>query len=950
MFETRSASLRAPTPLTPQQAEAVRAREVSVVLSSGAGCGKTHVLTERYLSHLRDDEAEVGQVVAITYTERAARQMRERIRAALRREVVDAATDEQAEHWARHLRGLEAAQICTIHAFAAALLRQNAVEAGVDPRFDVLEDVLAVNLEQEALAACLQRLLIAPSREGDDLQRLVREYGWRPVVEAVQELVRTRDVPAWNVWLGKSPVQIASEWCDRACNVVQPTYVHHVIATNTKIARCQRLLQQTPPKAGSPISANAAFILETVPRLGAATDLPATLGQLKEAAKVGKEREKAWSSKEVYEEIKEAFSEFREEVRGLSARLFPEVPADLAVAAEIGQCFVRVANEAARSYRERKRRDGVLDFHDLLVEARDLLRDWPEVRARLQQRYRYLLIDELQDTDPVQMELVELLCGGGLTAGTLFAVGDHKQSIYRFRGADVQLFRQLRQQMPHAGRLGLTRNFRSQPAILDFANALLGHRLEDFEPLEPHLTQVNPGPCTEFLWTPRGDKESVTEARTREARTIARRIAAMVHGEALVAERPGGTAQLRAVRPGDIVLLFRAMTSAHLYEAALREQSLDYYLVGGRAFFAQQEIYDLLNLLRALENPRDAISLTGTLRSPFCCLSDEALFVLTRHEDGLWAGLHDPACHARLPRDQQETAARAGRYLDRWRTLKDRLPIARLLGEVFADSGYDAAMQFEFLGDRKLANLWKLQELARAFDRSGLFGLADFIQRLGDLVRLQPREEQAATQPERADVVRLMSIHQAKGLEFPVVFLPDLVYKAGGSFLPVAVWTSRLGCVCRPPKDEEAEPPFPDFAWKLGRLTEEMEEWQEELRTLYVACTRAQDYLVLSGALPEPFAPTNAWTLVLAERFDPRSGACLASDIPTERVPGVRVMEFSAFPEEHTPERTERREGRARLSAEDEAAALHPIPVQNVRNDRSWPQFDAEDGSDANSW
>src|SRR5262249_13896305 len=148
-------------------------------------------------------------------------------------------------------------------------------------------------------------------------------------------------------------------------------------------------------------------------------------------------------------------------------------------------------------------------------------------------------------------------------------------------------------------------------------------------------------------------------------------------------------------------------------------------------------------------------------------------FILSRPRDGLWAGLHDPATWGRLPADQREAADRARRHLDRWHGLKDRLPIARLLGAVFADSGYDAAPQFEHLGDRKLANLWKLVDLARTFDRSGLFGLAEFITRLGDLVRSQPREEQAATQPENVDVVRLMSIHQAKGLEFPVVFVPD---------------------------------------------------------------------------------------------------------------------------------------------------------------------------------
>src|SRR5262249_55218930 len=155
------------------------------------------------------------------------------------------------------------------------------------------------------------------------------------------------------------------------------------------------------------------------------------------------------------------------------------------------------------------------------------------------------------------------------------------------------------------------------------------------------------------------------------------------------------------VRLGDVVLLFRAMTNVELYEGALRRYGLDYYLVGGRAFFAQQEIYDLLNLLRALENPQDRVSLAGALRSPFCCLSDDVLVVLTPSAEGPSAGLHDEATCARLPAGQRPRAERARRFLDRWHALKDRVPIARLLGEVLADSGYDAATQFEFLGDRK---------------------------------------------------------------------------------------------------------------------------------------------------------------------------------------------------------------------------------------------------------
>jgi ATP-dependent helicase/nuclease subunit A len=871
--------------LTPQQRAAVARRGTSVVLASGAGCGKTHVLTARYLSHLRDDLADVGQVVAITFTDRAARQMRERIRAAVAAERAAAATPEAAARWARHLRDLDTAPISTIHAFCGNLLRQSAVTAGLDPRFEVLDEVLAANLRAEALADCLQALLTSPSPVGEDLRELVVLYGWDATVETLKSLVPLADAPAWSAWCARPPGEVAADWLGPGRAALLPGWIAYLVAASPKVAGCLRLLERTVC-TGPLMKANVARLLAETPRLHEAPDLAAAVAELTEAAKVGKERAKAWPDEETYEEVKKALEGFREE---LPARLglFAERPEGLAEAVAVGQRFLRVAAEAARAVQDRKQRAGVVDFQDLLVTVRDLLRDHRDVRQSLQQRVRFVLVDELQDTDPVQMEVIEHLCGVGLLHGKLFAVGDHKQSVYRFRGAEVALFQDLRRRVAAEGRLGLTVNFRSQPAVLQFVNALFRRRVADYEPLAAHRPQATAGPCVEFLWSRRGEKESAAEGRAREADALARHVAALVAGgEPRVRDGAGG---LRPVRPGDVVLLFRSMSHVAVYEAALRRHGLDYYLVGGRAFFAQQEIYDLLNLLRALENPLDAVSLAGTLRSPFGCLSDEALFVLARHPEGLWAGLHDPDTGAKLPADQRADAARARRFLRRWHSLKDRLPIAELLGAVFADCGYDAAMLFEFLGERKLANLWKLTDLARAFDRSGLFGLADFIARLGDLVSDQPREEQAATQPENADVVRLMSIHQAKGLEFSVVAVADAAAAAGGPRLGVARWDRDRGCPVRPPGEDDP-PPFCDFGWRLGRAAEALADWQEDLRTLYVACTRAEDHLILSAALTDPPRPATTWMLTLAEQFDLTTGACRDPEVPPGERPEVRVV------------------------------------------------------------
>jgi ATP-dependent helicase/nuclease subunit A len=906
--------------LTPQQAVAVGHRGSSVVLASGAGCGKTHVLTARYLSHLTADAAEVGQVVAITFTERAAREMRDRIRAAVG----------ELPNAARHLRNLETAPIATIHSFCGNLLRQFAVPAGLDPGFEVLDDVLSANLRAEALNGCLQGLLVAPETvpAAAALRELVVLFGWKPVVEALDGLLLAVDRPGWEAWLARSPEGIAAEWAGSGRAALLPEWVGYLCAASPKVAGCLALLERVR-SANPQVNANLARIVTETPRLHTAADPSAAVEELAELAKVGRSGKKDWPDAAVYEAVKEAFAAFRDDLpRRL--KLFAATPDGIADAARVGQWFLRVAGAADDAYRARKRRAGVLDFQDLLVLARDLLRDRADVRDALRARFRFLLLDELQDTDPVQMELVELLCGGGLEHGKLFAVGDHKQSIYRFRGAEVGLFQNLRKSVAAEGRLGLSRNFRSQPGVLKFVNAAFARRLADYEPLEAHHPGAGGAENVEFLWSvpesraggvsplsggtaqgadaPRsGAYESVTAVRAREADAIAARVVQLLDDPTPRVLGRDGTA--RRVERKDVVLLFRSMSHVATYEAALRRHGLDYYLVGGRAFFAQQEVYDLLNLLRAVENPQDAASLVGALRSPFCGLSDEAVFLLAGHPDGPWAGLHDADRLATLPADQRPAAERALRFLTGWRAVKDRLPISRLLNRVFADSGYDAAMQFEFLGDRKLANLWKLVDLARSFDRTGLFGLHEFTARLGDLVARQPREEQAATLPENADVVRLMSIHQSKGLEFPVVIVPDIAAAARGGIQPVARWHRGLGCLVKLPAefedaDEEAgeAPPFSDFADRLGRTADQLADWQEDLRVLYVACTRARDLLTLSAGLPEPLPeavaglPTgvpakaaNHWTLMLAERFDLRTGCCLAADVKPEDAPAVRV-------------------------------------------------------------
>ncbi len=540
--------------LTEQQRTAVELRGASVVLASGAGCGKTHVLTARYLSHLTTDAAAVGQVVAITFTERAAREMRDRIRTAV----------EKLPDSARHLRDLETAPIATIHAFCGNLLRQFAVPAGLDPAFEILDEVLAANLRTEAVTACLHGLLERSDEAAIALRELVVLFGYPAVVEAVDSLLLEVDRPAWQAWLAQSPEEIAAEWSGPVRAKLLPEWVAYLCAASPKISRCLALLERVS-SPNAEVMKNVRRLVAEVPKLHEAPDLAAKIEELTELAKVGRSGKKDWPDEAMYEAVKKAFEDFRGDLPK-RFEVFTAGADGVADAARIGQCFLRVALAADDAYRARKKRAGVLDFQDLLTLTRDLLRDHADVREQLRHRFRFLLLDELQDTDPVQMELVDLLCGDGLQRGKLFAVGDHKQSIYRFRGAEVGLFRNLRETVAAEGRLGLTRNFRSQPGVLKFVNALFAKRIADYEPLEAHCTSASDAANVELLWATPDTASSSGDLRAAEADAIASRITELLADPSPCILGKDGTP--RRVERKDIVLLFRSMTHVAIYEAA----------------------------------------------------------------------------------------------------------------------------------------------------------------------------------------------------------------------------------------------------------------------------------------------------------------------------------------------------------------------------------------------
>lgn len=868
-------------PLTREQFAALDMRAGSVALSAGAGCGKTYVLTQRYLSHLEasgkwaEPETEIEDLVAITFTDRAAREMRDRIRTECRRRVKECPAEE-AEHWLKLLRSLDSARISTIHSFCTSLLQAHAVEAGLDPHFAVLEPAQAGTVLAELVADFLRQKL---SELDEAALELAHHYDLGRLQSLLMELLGERHRIDFAVWRNVPPSDLVVRWKRFLEEILWPQQAR-LLGTCYPSQDLAAVLKAHVPS--HPVMAERRqLLLDGLSQLAASGESAPSreiLAELNQVARVkGTGRGKAWESESVYEEVKSRLKDFREQVKAAAARFTWN--ADRALeAADLGLKLLALAAEVNDLYDARKRELRGLDFDDLVGRARDLLADpaHEQLRNRLARRTRLLLVDEFQDTDPVQADLVRLLCDGVVGDGKLFIVGDSKQSIYRFRGADPKVFRALREEIPAAGRLPLSQNFRSQPQILHFVNYLFVQELggeSEYEPLVPFHPQVAAGPCVEFLWAlpeteeQRSAQESVEIKRRREAEWIARRLRQLLdEGEPLVRDEQNGEPVARPLRAGDVAVLFRALTDLAYYEPAFRKYGLEYYLVGGQAFFAQQEVYDLLNLFKAIALPTDEISLAGVLRSPFFNLTDETLYWLTRQSRSLSRGFDSTMPPPQLNPQQRQAVLFAQQTLADLRDAKDRLPIAELVKLALAKTGYDATLVAEFMGERKLANLNKLVDLARSFDRSGFLTFSDYITQLSEFVAKQPKEPPAATQPETSNVIKVMSIHQAKGLEFPLVVVPDLGRASNASRSSVA-FDPHLGPLVRPPKSEPGATGKQLFDW-----IESAEDEAEQVRLLYVAATRAADYLILSSGLENLEKPSSQWMQLLARRFDLAGG------------------------------------------------------------------------------
>jgi len=817
------------------------------LVEAGAGSGKTSQLVKRMLALICEGEAAVTNIAAITFTRKAAAQLRERCQVRLEEEYRKAIPGVHFDRLGDALRDLDRCFIGTVHAFCSHLIRERALEAGLDPGFTEVEGVEETLLEQASWSeyldqvrlfgdgrlAALMRLGVNPT----DLQALYSRLAAAPDVTAV-----CTDVPAPDL----EPARAA------------------VSAFLTQAAA--RLPQAPPPGGWDPLQKvlRQAIGLARVLDLQEARSLVRVLMVLDKAS--AKPTLNRWPTATEAREVEATFLGFRLEWAVPTLQVWREY---------LYPILIRFALPGVGLYAQRRRERSLLNFQDLLMTATALLRDHPHVRRYFARRYTHLLVDEFQDTDPIQAELMLLLTGEPSTEtdwrqvsprpGALFVVGDPRQSIYRFRRADITVYQQFKERLVTAGGevLHLTANFRSVQAIGTWVDPIFQHLL----PVAANPYQAAYGPMHTTLANPaqavfHGIYQIKVPRMNRHAHALianhdAARVAWACAGNVQLARTPDEVAEGidPAARPGDFLILATRRDWLACYARALETYGVPFTVTGGRGFGEGEEITELLTLLQAVADPEDTVALVGALRGRYTGLPDDLLYRFRKA--GGWF-------HYVRPQTDLvgcEVVLEALERIRRYGQLARQLPPAAAIEAIVADLGIIPFALSGEMGGSRAGNLLKAVELLRATQAADLAeAIAQFetILETGDVAEGQVGAESV-------NAVRLMNLHRAKGLEAHVVFLVDP--SESPDHAPTAhVRRSEEGSVgyylAQRQRGYQVERIAQPVGWAQWEAEDAKYDAAERLRLLYVAATRARSAVVVSRYPDKeegPWAPLSQW-------------------------------------------------------------------------------------------
>lgn len=903
--------------LTKEQKEAVTIIGRDICVNAGAGSGKTRVLVERFVHLVRGCNVPVNDILTITFTEKAANEMKVRIADTFKRYGMK---KEQEE--------VELAYISTIHGFCARLLRENAGEAMVDPQFDILEEFEA-NRMQEIILNDLLNYWADKERKSFDI--LLSRLDFHP-----ENRNTARRVPGFSANImeiyakirsvGTRLADIVISESKNGIQFIMPRLCNNIINQIMEIV-VFRKTKDMSPSTNKLIDKIIEFqpLIEKV-NLGqegaGLKDEPSPVALLKELV--------ANIKLNVSKDVKALLKGLREDLILLIGLLVEE---DSILVKKTVQKLLIEFND---QYSEEKRRRGLLDFSDLEEKAKELLEARHGLRNEIREGFKHILIDEFQDINRLQKSIIDLLRKGKDT----FGVGDVKQSIYGFRNAEMDVFLEYQDEVKrdNGGVIYLDQSFRSRPEILAFINLNFTNiwpskkgkdacpepvKVEEAEGSRPPLPIWHQGetnkpkstsdfeyrslytslkfdqkekPSIELILSVGDDKEA---ARRAEASKLAERIKEIVENRELTLPHSGNGIDKR-LSYADIAILFRSTKDIKIYERELSALDIPYYTFSSSGFFKSREVTDMLNFLKILNNPLDDIAMAGLLRSPFVGLDDDSLFWLSnkrpRHlnannrlpdlKDPVSPYNNEPSHNIQYPwlieavedvDSISEIRPKAREKIKHFysllmglRSMSGRLAVWRIIDEILARTDYGSNMLLYHNGKRRYANLKKIIQLCKKYEEGTTFNLKDFINIVRDYKFKEIREADAPTEAEEGNVVRLMTIHSAKGLEFPVVIVADLGRENISSRRSIE-FSREKGITFKliNPSTMEADKPL-SYIELIDELNEK--EAQEAKRLLYVAMTRAQEHLILAGCMSKKERNTiiaGEWLNVVLFNLDP---------------------------------------------------------------------------------
>ncbi len=832
------------TSLTPHQGKALDYKK-HISLTANAGSGKTFVLSKRYLEIALNENLSLRNIAAITFTDKAAGELYQKIAKETDSRIKEAENKSLVEKLELIRRQLVSANISTIHSFCIDILRENPVEAGIDANFTPIDEIFSDELVELSVEEIIKKSLEDPNAK-DELKYLIRLFSSKYIFsrELNSSIKHRRNLlNLASIVYNKSCEEIAKKFYDTFLSFSEKILTKDLKEIIEAVRKINSVVLKSSPKNAAALEIKN--ILRKLEKKSKIEDILELLGGLKDnilTRSGGTVAIKGYLNREDSINLQGEIRLVEDFLGKLGYFQIPPNHKDVEIElAKFGKTFINFFNKSLELYNEKKKEGGYLDYEDILLFAQEILQN-EDVRKSLSEKFKYIMIDEYQDTNELQYNIF-LPILDNLKKGNLFIVGDEKQSIYMFRDAELEIFNRTKDDITEKdgkdSLLSLPDSFRMVPNLCLFINALFKNLFNNPNQLFNEVEHTDvvcardddmPG-TVEILLAETSDEE---DEEIAEANLLSERILKLVHDD---------TSEDK-IQWGDIAILCRKRKSFLELEKSFIRKNIPYSIIGGKGFYQRQSIYDIYNYFSFLLDQNDDTALIGILRSPFFSISDSEIFEISlQQKSNFWLKLKSYA-------SEKVNYSKLVNTIEENISLVSKVEISFLLRKIITETEYLSVVSHKANSVQEQANVSKLINLTINFFTEGFRTLYDYVNYLKDAIGEVEDESQAVISDE-LNCVKVMTIHQAKGLEFPTVFL----HRCGESTRKNSVKSKSVlinktfGLLTKVPLDENYfGDPHSAPIIRLSDYISEKKNIAEIKRLFYVGITRAKNQLFISAS------------------------------------------------------------------------------------------------------